>query len=263
MKSVVLMAACMLAGGLAAAAVETQQVTYRIGDKEFKGVVARDTSISAEKPGVLVIPEYWGMNDYVTSRARMLADLGYVAFVADMYGDGKVTKDSKQAGQWSGEVKGNRKMMRRRAMAALRQLKAQPGVDKDNVAAIGYCFGGTGVLELARMNAPVKGVVSFHGGLDPGDGTTSETVRPKVLVLHGADDPHVPPAQVTAFKQEMQKANADLDFVAYPGAVHAFTNPGAGSDVSKGAAYNEKADKESWQAMKAFLEQVIGSGSNS
>lgn len=258
MKVLVLMAAFVTSGSLAMAAVETQPVTYTIGNKNFKGVVARDTAVSAQRPGVLVIPEYWGLNDYATSRAKQLAGLGYVAFVADMYGDGKVTKDPKQAGQWSGEVKGNRPMMRRRAMAALRQLRSQPGVEKDNLAAIGYCFGGTGVLELARMNAPVQGVVSFHGGLAKGNAETSETIKPDVLVLHGGADPHVPPAEVAAFKEEMQKANADLEFVAYEGAVHAFTNPAAGNDTSKGAAYDAKADIESWEAMKTFLQKVLG-----
>jgi len=256
MKRTLFLALCLTLGGFAMAAIESKEVSYKIGDQQFKGVLVHDPAISALRPGVLVIPEFWGMNDYVKRRANMLAELGFVAFVADMYGDGKVATDRKQAGEWSGQVKGNRALMRQRANAALDQLIAQPGVDKERLAAIGYCFGGTGVLELARSNAPVKGVVSFHGGLEPGDGTTSETIQPKVLVLHGASDPHVPSAQVAAFGAEMTKAKADWYLVAYGHAVHAFTNPETGNDPSTGAAYNEPADKRSWKAMQDFFNEL-------
>lgn len=240
------------------AAIETSTVDYQIGDTTFKGYLAVDTAREGQRPGVLVIPEYWGMNDYVKNRARQLADLGYVAFVADMYGDGKVTSDSKQAGQWAGEVKGDRILMRQRAEAALEQLKEHDKVDSEKLAAIGYCFGGTGVLEMARANMDVDGVVSFHGGLAPGDAASSETIKPKVLVLHGAVDPHVKPEEVKAFAHEMENANADWQLIAYGSAVHAFTNPDAGDDPAKGAAYNEKADKRSWEAMENFFSEIFG-----
>lgn len=258
MRKQLLAMLCLGLCGVASAELETRDVEYSIDGKAFKGVYVADTSISSERPGVLVVPEYWGVNDYAKRRARMLAELGYVAFVADMYGDGKVTTDSKQAGQWAGEVKGDRALMRKRALAALEQFKGQPGVNKQNIAAIGYCFGGTTVLEMARANADVKGVVSFHGALEPGNAPTAEKIEPKVLVLHGAVDPHAPQNTVEALQEELGKAQADWQLIAYGGAVHAFSNPGAGNDPSRGAAYDEKADKRSWEAMKDFLKEVLG-----
>lgn len=257
MKRAVLFLAGLCAAAVASAEIESRDVNYSIDGQNYVGVVVNDTSISAERPGVLVIPEYWGVNDYAKRRARMLAELGYVAFVGDMYGDGKVTTDSKQAGQWSGAVKGDRPLMRKRAVAALDELKKQPGVSKDNVAAIGYCFGGTTVLELARANTPVKGVVSFHGSLDAGNAPTAEKIDAPVLVLHGAADTHVPPDTVDALDKELTKAQADWHLVAYGSAAHAFTNPDAGNNPSSGVAYNEKADKRSWEAMKDFLAEVL------
>lgn len=258
MKRLPLLFAGVAMSAAVVAATETSIVEYQIDDTTFKGYVAVDSTREGKLPGVLVIPEYWGLNDYVKNRARQLADLGYVAFVADMYGDGKVTGDSQQAGQWSGEVKGDRMLMRRRAAAGLEQLKKQEKVDTEKLAAIGYCFGGTGVLEMARSNMDVDGVVSFHGGLATGDAETSETIKPKVLVLHGAVDPHVKPAEVQEFAREMKTANADWQLIAYGSAVHAFTNPDAGNDPGKGAAYNELADKRSWEAMKAFFAEIFG-----
>lgn len=257
MKRMVLFAAMVAAGGLAAAAVESKEVTYKIGDKEFKGIVVRDTAVSAQRPGVLVVPEWWGVNDYVKHRATMLADMGYIAFVADMYGGGQNTKDPGQAGKWAGEVKGNRNLMRQRAMAALDQLKAQPGVDQNKLAAIGYCFGGTTVLEMARADAPVKGVVSFHGGVEPGNAPTAPQIHAKVLVLHGAADPTMPPTAVPNLEKELTQAKADWYLVAYGGAVHAFTNPEAGNDPTKATAYNAEADRRSWQAMKDFFAEIF------
>jgi dienelactone hydrolase len=220
-------------------------------------VLAVDTTRESKRPGVLVIPEYWGMNDYVTSRATMLADMGYVAFVADMYGEGRITKDSAQAGKWAGEVKGDRLLMRQRANAALEQLKAQPNVEPNQIAAIGYCFGGTTVLEMARSNADVLGVVSFHGGLEKGDAESSPTIQPKVLVLHGAADTHVSDASLAELREDLHKANADWYMVVYGHSAHAFTNPAAGNNPSKGVAYNEKADRRSWDEMQDFFRELF------
>lgn len=247
---------CPLMAETPADAYETP-IEYQVDGQTFKSRMYRNPVLSNSLPGILVFPEYWGANDYATSRAMMLQELGYAAMVVDMYGDGKVTTDPKEAGQWSGEVKGDRAMLRRRAMAALEAFSSQNGVDARRMGAIGYCFGGTCALELARSNAPVRGVVSFHGGLAPGDGTTSETVKPAVLVLHGAVDPMVPPAEVQAFEKEMQDAGADWQLVSYGHAVHTFTNPAAGDDPSRGVAYNEKADKRSWEKMRDFLEAVV------
>ncbi len=235
----------------------TKVVEYDAGGTHFNGVSAVDPEREGKRPGVLLIPEYWGVNDYITSRATMLADIGYVAFVADMYGEGRVTKDSAEAGKWSGEVKGDRLMMRLRANAALEQLKAHPDVNPDQIAAIGFCFGGTTVLEMARSNFDVLGVVSFHGGLEKGDAESSPTIKPKVVVLHGSADPHVSDASVAALRDDLNAAEADWYMVAYGHAVHAFTNPAAGNDPSKGVAYNATADKRSWDAMRHFFDELF------
>ena len=207
---------------------------------------------------VIVVPEWYGRNEFALKKAGDLANLGYVGIAWDMYGDAKVASSPQEAGKWSGALKNDRKEMRRRIEAAVKFAKSLPGVDSHRIGAIGFCFGGTTVLELARAGADVRGVVSFHGGLDAGsDVKTTSPISTKILVLHGADDPHVPPAQVDAFKAEMKEASADLKFVAYPGAVHSFTNPDAGNDPSKGAAYDAEAAEKSWQAMKDFLKETL------
>ncbi len=242
------------------AQVISHRIQYSDADTTFSGYLAYPGGMNGTLPGVLVVPEWWGANDYAQRRAREVAGLGYVAFVADMYGAGRVTTDPKEAGKWAGAVKGDRELMRRRAARALEALAGSGKADPGRLAAIGYCFGGTTVLELARSNANVKGVVSFHGTLDAGKAPTADKVKPKVLVLHGTDDPMVPKAQMEAFEAEMKKAGADYQVVAYPGAVHSFTNPGSGSDTSRGVAYNEKADLDSWAEMKRFLTGVLGAG---
>lgn len=257
MRKAVALVLSMLTAGTLVAKTEIRTVEYKAGDVVCKGIVAVDTAVEGKRPGVLVAPEWWGVNDYATSRAKMLADMGYVAFVADMYGDGKNTRDPKQAGEWSGAVKGNRPLMRARAEAALAQLKAQPETDPAHTAAIGYCFGGTTVLEMARDNADTLGVVSFHGGLAPGNAPTAKQIKPKVLVLHGAADRSVSDAQLAAFMDEMDKAGADWSLTAYGHAVHAFTNPASGNDPSTNVAYNEKADNRSWKAMQDFFAEIF------
>jgi dienelactone hydrolase len=249
--------AAMVASASVMAAVKTERVEYRVGDRVMEGVLAVPAEAKGPLPGVLVVHEWWGNNDYATSRAKQLAQLGYAAFALDMYGKGKVTTDSKQAGEWAGAVKGDRAEMRRRAIAGLDAFKATGKVDPDRIAAIGYCFGGTTVLELARADAPVRGVVSFHGSLDAGKAANSTPIRPKVLVLSGADDPMAPPAQVEALEAEMKKGGATLKVVKYPGAVHSFTNPASGSDTTRGVAYNADADRKSWEEMKQFLAGVL------
>lgn len=248
--------------GSALGMVKTQNVEYEVDGRKHIGYLAYDdaTTAPARRPGVLVVPEWWGMNEYVQSRARQLAELGYVAFVADMYGGGKVTTDAKEAGSLAGALKGNRPELRKRALAALEELRRRPQVDRERVGAIGYCFGGTTVLELARSGADVKGVVSFHGGLDFPEAPTTGSVTARSLVLHGADDPMVPEEQVAKFMNEMLAAGASVQLVAYPGAVHSFTNPAAGSDKSKGVAYNKDADEKSWAAMKEFLSEMLNAG---
>jgi len=237
--------------------LHTQTVAYRQGGEELRGYLAYDRAIGGARPAVLVVYEWWGLNDYVKRRANQLAELGYIAFAADIYGNGFVTKDQQEAGRLAGRFRGDRRLLRDRAAAGLQVLKEQPLADKKRIAAIGYCFGGTTVLELARSGAEVSGIVSFHGGLDTPSAADAKNIKARVLVLHGADDPLVAPAQVSAFQEEMRKANVDWQMVSYGGAVHSFTNPDAGSDPSRGAAYNEKADRRSWEHMKVFFAELF------
>jgi len=233
--------------------IKTQNVTYKDGDTVLEGFVAYDDAKKGPQPGVLVIHDWTGVQDYAKSRAKQLAELGYVAFAADIYGQGIRPTDPAECGKQAMKYKGDLPTYRRRLSLALDQLKAQPNVDAKELAAIGYCFGGTGVLELARSGAPVKAVVSFHGGLATTMPAAPGKIEAKILVCHGADDPFVKPDEVAAFKSEMKKSDAKMEFIAYPGAVHSFTKPEAGNDPSKGQAYNEAADKASWTAMKNFF----------
>ena len=239
------------------AEVRTEVVEYRHGSVVLEGYMAYDDSVQGKRPGILVVHEWMGHNPYVRKRAEGLARMGYAAFAIDMYGKGVRAKDSKEAASLAGIYKGDRRLMRARAQAGLDVLAKHPMVDTARMAAVGYCFGGTTVLELARSGAPLVAVVSFHGGLDTPSAVDAKNIRGKVLVLHGGDDPYVKPAEVAAFQEEMRGAGVDWQFVAYGGAVHSFTNPDAGNDNSKGAAYNEKADRRSWEAMKAFFAETL------
>jgi len=238
-------------------AIRTETVQYRDGQTVLKGYLARPVESGARRPGIVVFPEWWGLNDYAKRRARQLAGLGYVALAADVYGDGLATEIAQEAGKLAGLYKGDRRLMRARCSAALATLSALPDVDASRLAAIGYCFGGTCALELARSGAELKGVVSFHGGLAADPGVASEPLQAAVLVCHGADDPHVSGTEVAAFQQEMRDAGADWQFVHYAGAAHAFTNPGAGGHAIPGVAYDPRADVRSWTHMKAFLEERL------
>jgi dienelactone hydrolase len=229
-------------------------VEYKQGDTTLEGYLAGDTG---KRPGVIIVHDWMGPGKFSTAKADELAKLGYVALAADIYGKGVRPANPKEAGEQAGKFKNDRALLRARVLAALDVLKNNKHVDPKRIAAIGYCFGGTTVLELARSGADIAGVVSFHGGLDtpaPGD---AKNIKCKVLVLHGADDPNVPPAQVAAFEKEMTEAGVDWQLIKYSGAVHAFTNPEAGHDNSKGAAYNERADKRSWEATKQFFAEIF------
>jgi dienelactone hydrolase len=250
----------LLFAGVARAALHTEAVEYKDGDKVLEGYLAYDDATKDKRPGVLIVHEWTGHNPYVRTRAEQLAKLGYVAFALDMYGKGVQAKDPKEAAEMSSVYKNDRKLMRSRATAGLDVLRKQPLVDTKRVAAIGYCFGGTTVLELARAGTDISGIVSFHGDLATPHPEDAKNIKCKVLVLHGADDPFVKPEVVTAFEEEMKKAGIDWQLVQYGGAVHSFTNPGAGKDNSKGAAYNEKADHRSWQAMKDFFDEIFQKG---
>ena len=242
----------------AAARVKTELVEYKQGDVVLQGYIAFDEAVTGKRPGVLVIHDWMGVSDDTKMRAEMLAKLGYVALTADIYGKGVRPKNSQEASAEAGKFYQDRALLRARAKAGLDFLMSRPEVDPTRLAVMGYCFGGGASLELAMSGAPLKGVVTFHGSLTTPTPDDAKNIKGKVLVLHGADDPYVKQADVTAFMDEMRKAGVDWELVQYSGAVHAFTIRGAGSDNSKGAAYNPEADRRSWQAMKDFFEEIFG-----
>jgi dienelactone hydrolase len=243
---------------LARAEIKTQTVEYRDGDTTLKGYLAYDDAVEGKRPGIVVVPEWWGLNDYAKSRTEQLAKLGYVAFAADMYGDGFNTTDQKLAGQKAGEAK-KADLLAKRGGLALEQLKKDPHVDPTKTAAIGYCFGGSTVLEMARRGQDLLGVVSFHGVLDTEHPAQDGAVKAKILVCQGDTDPFVPPEQLEKFEQEMKKANANYKVIHYPEAKHAFTNPNADKAGIEGVSYNKAADEKSWQDMQAFFKEIFGS----
>lgn len=232
-------------------------IEYKEGSTTLEGYLSMPPKPAKSNPAVLIVHAWGGIGKHERATADKLAGMGYVAFCADIYGKGVRPTEVAERGKLAGSFKSDRALFRKRLIAGLNAMKAVRGVDKNRTAAIGYCFGGTGVLELARMNAPVRGVVSFHGGLDKGNLDTMDMIRPKVLVCHGADDPFVPPAQVEAFQKEFGVSGADFMFVSYPGAVHSFTDPEAGNDPKRGAAFDASASEKSWEEMSKFLKAVL------
>jgi dienelactone hydrolase len=240
----------------ARAELKSQMVEYKQGDATLEGYLSYDDQFTGQRPGILVVHEWMGLNDYAKSRADQLAQLGYVAFAADIYGKGVRPTTPQEAGVESGKYKSDRPLLRSRVLAGLEVLKAQPNVNSSRLAAIGYCFGGTAVLELARSGADVKAIVSFHGGLSTPTPQDAKNIKAQILALHGADDPFVKPEEVAAFVKEMKDANVKYTLIKYPGAVHGFTNP-ANTGALPGALYNAEADKKSWQEMKTFFSKVL------
>jgi len=233
-----------------------RNVEYRDGDTILEGYLAYDDSIKGKMAGVLLMHEWWGLNDYAKTRARQIAGLGYAAFCADIYGKGVMAKNMDEAGKLAGIYRADRVLMRRRAALGLEQLKKQPFVDASKTAAMGYCFGGGVALELARSGADILGAVSFHGNLDTPNTKDAKNIKGKILVLQGADDGYTKPA-LPALEKELSDAKVDWQMIEYSGAVHGFTNPANGNDNSKGLVYNEKADKRSWKAMVAFFDEIF------
>lgn len=251
---------CLLVSCAAArAALVEKSVTYEKDGVTLEGFHVYDDAVAGRRPAVLVVHQWMGLTENEKRRSRMLAEMGYNVLAADIYGKGVRPATTAEAGKLAGTYKGDRALYRARLTAGLDVLKNDGRSDPDRLAAIGYCFGGTGVLELARAGAPVRGVVSFHGSLDAGQGMAAKpgAVAAKVLVLHGAADPYVPAPQIEAFHKEMDAAGADWQMVYYSGAVHAFTQKEAGDDPAKGTAYQAAADKRSWQAMKAFFGEIF------
>ena len=255
MKRLAALIAVVLLAAPAGAELRSKLVEYKDGNTVLQGYAVWDDGFKDKRPGILVAHEWWGFGPYVKRRADMLAKLGYTAFALDMYGKGVYAKDHEQAGKLAGAFLNERTAMRRRAMLGLDQLKKLPYVDESKLAAIGYCFGGTTVLELARMGAPLRGVASFHGNLATPTPAT-EKPKAKIAVFQGGDDQMTMPA-LPAFEDEMRKAGADWEATVYGGAVHSFTVAEAGSDNSKGMAYNKEADERSWKALQDFLAEVF------
>lgn len=235
---------------------QLKEVNYKDGEQVLSGISVSPQKPQKNNPGILILPAWMGIDDHAKDSATKLAALGYHTFVADIYGTDKRPTNYTEAGQKAGFYKKNISDYHRRIQLALDQLIKQ-GANPDEIVVIGYCFGGTGAIEAARTNMKVKGIVSFHGGLARDEKRAITAIHPKVLVLHGADDPYESEAEIKSFQNEMRTAKADWQMNYYANAVHSFTDKGAGTDNSKGAAYNEIADKRSWKAMLEFLKEVL------
>jgi len=261
MKSIRIAFIVLLTTWLSAHAnIKHEEVTYSAGAVTMKGYFAYDDAIKGKRPGVLVVHEWWGHNEYARKRARMLAELGYIALAVDMYGDGKQAAHPDDAGKFAGAVMQNMESAKARFMAALDLLKKKPNTDSKRIAAIGYCFGGAVVLHMARFDVDLKGVVSFHGNYATQTPAQAGKVKAKVLVCHGADDAFISQEQIDGLKKEMADAKVDFKFIAYPGAKHGFTNPDADNYAKQFGmpiAYNAAADKKSWEEMQAFFKKIF------
>lgn len=256
MKTLLSLALASLCASLASAALRNEVVNYSQGGTPLEGALVYDDAKSGPRPGVLVVHQWKGLGDYEKKRAAMLAELGYAVFCVDIYGQGIRPQTSQAAGAEAGKYKANRPLLRQRVNAGLEAFRKQKIVEPKHIAAIGYCFGGTTVIELARSGADVAGVVSFHGGLDSPTATDGKNIKCKVLACHGADDPFEQPKDLEAFESEMRNAGVDWRLIKYGGAVHSFTDWNADGSLP-GAKYNERADKRSWEDMKSFLNEVL------
>lgn len=254
MKNYITLTAWLLFTAFATA--QMKSVAYKDGAQKLNGVAVIPEKRIKNAPGILILPAWRGIDNHSKQVAEKLAKQGYFVFIADIYGEGNYPKDNTEAGKMAGQYKKDFVAYQKRIALALDQLVLL-GTNKEKVVVIGYCFGGTGALEAARSGMQVKGVVSFHGGLGKDAERKTTTIKPKVLVCHGADDTFVPEEEIKNFQKEMRDAKADWQMIYYANAVHAFTEPEAGNDNSKGVAYNEKADKRSWQHFMDFLREVL------
>lgn len=241
----------------ASAKIVTKTVDYTEGGTALEGFLAYDDSIQGKRPVVIVVHDWNSIDDYERSRCEMLAKLGYVAFAADIYGKAVRPKNAAESSQAAGKLYADNALLRSRLQAAIKQAANLPHADSTKMAMIGYCFGGACSLEAARMGAPLRGAVSFHGSLRTSNPAKAGVVKAKVLVLHGDADPLVPKEQVEAFKKEMSDAKVDLEFIGYPGAVHSFTIKGSEAAGNPAVAYNAEADTKSWEAMKRFFDAIF------
>jgi dienelactone hydrolase len=242
----------------AGAAIKTQTVDYKIGNDTFEGFLAYDDAAKGKRPGVVVYPAWTGIGDNEREHAERLAKEGYVAFVADIYGKGIHPKPPQESGMAMKKYIDDRNLYREHVKAGLDQLSKNPMVDAQRIAAIGYCFGAVGALELARSGAAVKDVVLFHvsnvASPTPAD---DQNIKAHVLVLQGQDDPNTPPDKTTEFEKNMEAAHVDLQYVAYSGTAHCYTDAKAGNDMSHGCAYNAESEKRSWQAMHDLFQTTL------
>jgi len=242
------------------AKITGEEITYQSADgTKCKGYIAFDESKKGKRPAIIVIPEWWGCNDYARHRADMLAGLGYIAIAADMYGDGKEGATPQQAQELAMPFYKDPQLAKQRIEAAVNKIKAYEQTDASNMACIGYCFGGSMSLNAANMGMDFKGVVSFHGGLAVVPAETGKT-KAKVLVCHGAADKFISDEELKKFKENMDAAKVDYTFISYPDATHAFTNPDAtenGKKFNLPIAYNFAADKKSWEDMKEFFKKIF------
>lgn len=242
------------------AEVKTEEIQYESDGVELTGFVAWDDAIEEKRPGIIIVHEWWGHNEYVRNRAKMLAELGYVALAIDMYGSGKVANHPDNAKAFMQEATESMDVAKARFLAGVEILKSSSKTDTNNIAAIGYCFGGATVLNMARLGTDLKGVVSFHGSLGSTFQAQPGEIKAKVLVCNGADDSFIPAEDITAFKEEMEQAKADYKIINYPGAKHSFTNPEADAIAEKfgmGVAYNKEADEQSWKDMQEFFKRIF------
>jgi dienelactone hydrolase len=237
--------------------IDIKPIEYGFVGKKFEGLLGTEKGKTGLRPAILMVHDWMGVGEKTNAQVARLAKLGYVVFALDIYGKNERPKNSEEAGKAAGYFKTDRVSFRARLQRGLEILKAQPGVDIKKIAAVGYCFGGTGVLELARTGADIKAAVSFHGGLDSPKPDDGKRIKAKILALHGADDPYVKAEDLSAFEDEMRKAKVDWQLIKYGGAVHSFTDITAGSENSKGAAYNASADKKSWAAMQQFFTDIF------
>ena len=241
----------------ARAEVRFETISYEHDGGQFQGYMAWDDSVSGKRPGVLVVHEWWGLNDYVRERARQLAEMGYVAFAVDMYGADKVTAHASQAKEWMTQIVSNIDAWQARAVKGLELLRGNEHVDAERIAAIGYCFGGATVMQLAYAGADVDGVVSFHGSLPPASDDVLANIKTRILVAHGSQDGFVPAERVAKFQSQLDKSGADWQMTVYSGARHGFTNPGAAEYGLDGLRYDANADRRSWAAMQRFFDEVL------
>jgi dienelactone hydrolase len=241
----------------ASAEVRTETVRYTADGVTLQGYLAYDANRTGKLPGVLVVHEWWGLNDYARDRAKQLAELGYVAFACDMYGEGKATAHPEEAGKMAGEVRKNLTTWLGRATAGLKVLQDHPRVDASKLAAIGYCFGGSTAVQLALAGAPVQVVASFHGAPVPVSAEQAKKVQGTILICNGADDPFIPPAKLTAYVQALKENQVKVQLANYPGAVHSFTVPDADKVGNPAMKYNATADQESWALMRKAFDEAF------